>query len=108
MIELKVNGHLYARTTNEKGLRAHLGMILGLPDSYERVIATHSRLNNLGYTAVISRSNTAVLLSIDDNALDKIYLDWVNNFISTEAFAGHYAINPASAKKLLEKLKEAA
>lgn len=37
--------------------------------------------------------------------LEAIYLDWVNNYLTTEIFAEHYMLNIDDATKLLEILR---
>lgn len=37
--------------------------------------------------------------------LQKIYLDWVNNFITIEAFSNHYGVTKSDGLKLIEICK---
>ena len=39
-------------------------------------------------------------------ALQDIYLDWVNNFISTRAFADHYELTQDEASDLIELTRQ--
>lgn len=34
--------------------------------------------------------------------LEEIYLDWINNFLSTEKFAEHYELEIKDAHKLID------
>jgi hypothetical protein len=36
------------------------------------------------------------------DTLEKIYLDWVNNFLTIEAFAAAYGITEAAASAIIE------
>lgn len=39
------------------------------------------------------------------NELEKIYLDWANNFLTVERFAEHYGIDVKGANMLISSLR---
>lgn len=50
-----------------------------------------------------SKSKTETM-DMEKNAqiIIKLYLDWLNNFITVEAFAAHYGLSVAEAARLIE------
>ena len=64
------------------------------------------KLNDDGVTfkeiAAIIRSDPANVFIPDEEYEERVYLDWVNNFISVEAFAEHYDMTIEQANAFLE------
>lgn len=44
-------------------------------------------------------------LDDDKRELEKIYLDWVNNFLTVEKFASYYGIDEKGARFLIASLR---
>lgn len=42
------------------------------------------------------------ILDLDNDAIIKIYLDWVNNFLSLDKFAEHYGLDEIDANYIVE------
>ena len=56
-------------------------------------------------TSIFKREPVNVDAISSGDALQAIYLDWVNNFISLSRFAEHYGLSDGAAYQLIESAK---
>ena len=55
---------------------------------------------------MIAATNNGKIKHISEEEQQKMYLDWINNFLTIDKFAQYYAISYFSAKSLLTKQRK--
>ena len=55
---------------------------------------------------MIAATNNGKIKHISEEEQQKMYLDWINNFLSIDKFAQYYQISYFSAKSLLTKQRK--
>ena len=55
---------------------------------------------------MIAATNNGKIKHISEEEQQKMYLDWINNFLSIDKFAQYYEISYFSASSLLKKQRK--